>query len=175
MRVCETLGLGDANDAAGDTSASVTHWLRLQVVCFFVHDHAAANDRFLAAHRHHLIGQLEMRFAGRVGRQVAHVAFVTLRDVVAGVRIIGGIEMPTRGFAIGGRTVTEFMNVKSVLAGREAAYIRDDFYFSAQLSKGNCAFHLAALCRMEDGDGFAGLGGMRRGAGQSENGGRRET
>ncbi len=170
-----SLWLGDADNAAGDATASVTHRLRFQVVRFCMHDDGVANDRFLATHRHHLIGQLEMRLPGSVGHQITHVAFVARRDVVTGVRIICGIEMATGGFAIGRGTITEFMDMESMFAGRKTAYIRDDFYFIARLREGDRAFHLVALNRMENSDGFGRLCGVRRGAGESENGGHHET
>ena len=57
------LRLRDADYAACDTATGVTRRLRLQVVGFFVNDYAAADDRFLTAHRHHAIGQFKVRFA----------------------------------------------------------------------------------------------------------------
>ena len=57
------LRLGDTDYAACDTATGVTGRLRLQVVGFFVHDNAAADDRFLTAHHHHIVRQLKVRFA----------------------------------------------------------------------------------------------------------------
>src|SRR5258708_9497959 len=48
------LWFGDTDDATGDAAAGVADWLRFQVVLFLMHDHATADDRFLAAHRHHV-------------------------------------------------------------------------------------------------------------------------
>lgn len=140
-----------------------------------MHDHAAADDRSLATHRHHRVSQLEMCFAGSVGRQIAHVAFVTLRDAVAGVRMVRRIEMSTGGFAIGRRTIAEFVKVKTVLAGCEPAHIGDNFNFIARLRESDRSLDVVAFCRMENGDGFGGLCGVRRSAGESENGGSHET
>lgn len=98
-----------------------------------------------------------------------------LCDIVTGMRIICGIEMATGGCAIGRGTITEFMNMEAMFAGRKTAYIRDDFYFIARLRESDRAFHLVALSRMENSDGFRRLCGVRRSAGESENGGRHET
>ena len=63
VQAARGLWLGDTDYAAGNTATGVTGRLRLQVVGFLVHDHTAADDRFLAAHRHHIVRQLEVRFA----------------------------------------------------------------------------------------------------------------
>lgn len=62
-----------------------------------------------------------------------------------------------------------------MLAGREAAHICDDFNFIARLREGDGAFHLIALGRVENRNGFGRLRGKGRRADQSENGGHDET
>ncbi len=83
-----------------------------------MNDHAAADNRHLAAHRHYLVGQLQMRLARAVRFNIAKISLVTLCVVMSGMRIFRWIEMTARGCRIRRRAIAEFVNVKAMLAWR---------------------------------------------------------
>ena len=84
------LRLGYTGPPASDTSARIASRLRFQIVGFFVHDHRMADDRGLAIQLEHLVGHLEMRFAGSVGFDIAEITFVAIRHLRARVLVHTG-------------------------------------------------------------------------------------
>ncbi len=98
-----------------------------------------------------------------VGHEVAQVADVARLGVVAGVRIVGRVEMAAGRRAVRRGAVAKFVDVEAVLARGEAGDVGHDFHAVAGFGEGDGAFNLAPLGRVEDGDGFGGFLGESRG------------
>jgi hypothetical protein len=147
-------GLRDPDHAASEAPAGIANRLRLQVVRFFVHDDAAADNRFLAAHRHHAVSQLKMRLACTVGVEIAHISFMALLGIMTGVRIVRRVEMAAGRLAIRRRAIAKLMNVESVFAWTKSGDIGNDFYFVARFREGHNSFNVAAFGRVQHSDGF---------------------
>ena len=64
---------------------------------------------------------IQLCVAGSVCFHVAHVAFMPSGGIWAGMRLIAGIEVPTRGTGVGCAAIAEFMDVKTVLARRQTS------------------------------------------------------
>lgn len=89
----------------------------------------AADRRFLIIREGNLmVDIIQLRVAGSVCFDVAHVALVPRGCVGPGMWLVGGIEMRACGTGIGCAAVAEFMYVKAVLTGRQPRDLRVDLH-----------------------------------------------
>jgi hypothetical protein len=90
------LRLGDADNAAGQASASVACGLGLQVVGVGMNYDAATDDGAVAAQFRHWVNVFEVGDSALIGFDVAHIAGVTLWRFGRRVWRAGRIEMAAR-------------------------------------------------------------------------------
>src|SRR4029077_12081715 len=89
----------------------------------------AADRRFLIIREGNLmVDIIQLRVAGSVCFDVAHVALVTRGCVGPGMRLVGGIDTRACGTVIGCAAVAKFMYVKAVLTGRQPSDLRVDLH-----------------------------------------------
>src|SRR5437870_4680656 len=111
-----------------------------------MNDDRSTDDRIGAAEVHFAF-PIEMRFAGRVGFNVAEVAGVMLSCHRTAVMLMCGIEMSAGGRSIRGRAITLFMNVKSMFTRRQVLDVRDHLHFIPDFREGDRTSDMTAGLR----------------------------
>ena len=71
---------------------------------------------------------IELRVAGTVCFDIAHVALMPRSCVGTGMRLIGGIKMRACGTAIGCAAIAEFMDMKTMFTRCQAGDLRVDLH-----------------------------------------------
>jgi hypothetical protein len=131
------------NYPARKPSSSVAGRLRLQVIRFLVDDHRFVQDG---------ICSLEGKPA-KYTLKAGHTLFVRIEipeiaDMLLGIRRgtvfrASGIEMSSSGCEIGGRAITFFVDMKTVLPRRQAFHIRRDSNTLSFFGEGYLPSHFA--------------------------------
>ena len=107
-----------------------------------------------------------MRFAGTIRFDIAEIADVTRSCIVSGMWRFRRIEMPAGSLAIRRRTITKFVNVKTVFAWSETGHVSDNFHFITAFGERDCAFNFAVFGGMQNGDCLGRF--LREGSGESD-------
>ena len=95
--------------------------MSLQIVGFCVNYDRAADRRFRIVREGNLmVDIIQLCVAGSVCFHISHVALVPRGCIWPGMRLVSGIEMRAGGTGIGRAAIAEFMDMKAVLAGRQA-------------------------------------------------------
>ena len=78
---------------------------------------------------------IQLRVAGRVCFDIAHVTLMPRGCVWPGMRLVGGIEMRTGGAGIGCAAIAKFVDMKAVFTRRKARDLRVDLHATCDRRK----------------------------------------
>ena len=101
-----------------------------------------------------MVDVIELRVAGSVCFDIAHVALVPRCCIWPGMRLVGGIEMRACGTCIACAAIAKFMYVKAVLTRRQARDFRANLHAIGDWRECDGAADFTARSGMQYRDAF---------------------
>ena len=96
-----------------------------------------------------MVHVLQCRLAGSVRLNISHVTHVPFGGIGPGMRFVSWIKMSACGSRIWRAAIAEFMNMKAVVAGSKACYLRMNLHSIGNFDERNRAAHFVACSGMK--------------------------